>query len=136
MEKRYADEALDVLTWNEFIDQRNSILLGLKEGDLEPQVSEAVIKLNELGYPTTSSGFTGKDSELAIANGNIPTHSIDGKLGLSNAQIKAINDSGIGKAVKLDLVQNYQAILVMGSQNLDTVKHNFNKIVDIIKSFK
>lgn len=133
-------------TWTEFEAQRKEVLSKLpKETEvttlkpknaqtIEPQVREAVNRLNELGYETGSSGFVGVDSMLAKANNNMPTHSIDGTLGLTKEQIDAINASGLGRAVQMDgFAPGYQAILVKGNNNLRVVQNAFNSIVDIIE---
>lgn len=133
-------------TWKEFEVQRNEILSELpkdnlsihgfiRSTDIEPQVRDAVMRLNKAGHTTNSSGFAGEGSLFAKLNDNKPTHTIDGFLKLTDKQISDINASGLGKVVRRDdMAPGYQVILVDGNKDLGVVKNNFNKIVDIIES--
>lgn len=49
---------------------KEETMLGVYVEELEPQVRAAVIELNRKGYPTYSSGFSGKKSDLQTIEGD------------------------------------------------------------------
>jgi hypothetical protein len=122
-------------TWEEMLLQRKKVLSRLKDGELEPQVKDAVERLNENGYITTSSGFIGHPSASMAIGFDGPLHTIDGMMGLSKKQAKEVKKSRLGDVVGMDnFIDGYQAIRVSGNNDLNEVKKKFDKIVDIILS--
>lgn len=49
---------------------KEEMTLGVYVEELEPQVRSAVLELNRKGYPTYSSGFYGKRSDLQVIEGD------------------------------------------------------------------
>lgn len=122
-------------TWDEMLLQRKKVLSKLGKNELEPQVKDAVEKLNEHGYITGSSGFVAHPSAGLALGFDGPLHTIDGFMGISKEQANEVKQSGLGDVSGLDnFAEGYQAIRVAGDNNLGVVKKKFDKIVDIILS--